>query len=139
MSGNADLARRALGAEGERRNWDVSVMRSASEQHWHPQIVYEEAPDWPGAGTFKGREQILARFEEYSDAIGQLESEVEEIAELDDGRVFAVFRAYGHSVSGVPLERRWAYIFTIEDSKLIYWRAELDPERARRDLGLDPA
>ena len=38
-----------------------------------------------------------------------------------------------------PPEFRWAYIFTIEDSKLIYWRAELDPERARRDLGLDPA
>jgi ketosteroid isomerase-like protein len=137
VGANEEFARRAMGAEGERRNWDMSQMRRASEQHWHPEIVYVEGADWPGAGTFKGAEQILARFEEYSEVIGDLEAEPESIDELDDGRVFAVIRAYGRSASGVPVERRWGYVFTIENEKLVHWLAELDPERTRTELGLD--
>jgi ketosteroid isomerase-like protein len=137
VGANEEFARRALGAEGERRNWDLGRMRSASELHWHPEIVYVEGDDWPGAGTFQGRDAILARFEEYSEVIGDLEAEAESIDELDDGRVLAVIRAYGRSVAGVPVERRWAYVFTISDEKLIHWQAELDPERTRTELGLE--
>lgn len=138
MSDNLELIRRTLGDEGERRDFDPAQLRARAEENWDPEIVYEEAPAWPGAGTFRGREAILARFGEYIEALGVSEMEIERIEEAADGdRALVVFRAFGRSASGVPVERRWAYVFTFRDGKVVHWLAEMDPDRARRELGLE--
>jgi ketosteroid isomerase-like protein len=134
--GNLDLIRDAIGAEGERSDFDPERMRERSERLWDEAIVYEEGPDWPGAGTFEGRDAILARFREYTEVLGEMELKVEELDEVDSDRVFAVLQAFGHSVAGVPTERRWSYVFTIRGEKLVHWKADMDADRARRELGL---
>ena len=133
---NLDLIRDAIGAEGERSDFDPDRMRERSERLWDHAIVYEEGPDWPGAGTFEGRDAILARFREYTDVLGEMELQVEELDELDGDRVLVILHAFGHSAAGVPMERRWAYVLTIRERKLVHWRADMDPERIRRELGL---
>lgn len=137
MSDNLDLIRGLLGAEGERRDFDPARLRERAERDWEPEIVYTEAPDWPGAGTFRGVDEILGRFDEYNEALGILETEIERIEAAGPDRALAVLRAYAKSPAGVPTERRWAFVFTFRDSKVVGWRAEMDPERARSELGLD--
>jgi len=129
-----EIIRSVMGGEGERRPFDPDTLRRNAEENWDPEIVYEEAPDWPGAGTFRGREAILARLDEYTEVLGDMETEVEEYVPDGEDRALVIFRAYARSVAGVPVERRWGYLFTVRDSKLVHWRAEMDPDRVRREL-----
>lgn len=131
-----DLIRDGVGDVGERRWFDRDRMRARAEAHWDPEIVYEEGPDWPGAATVRGRDDVIARIQEYSEVLGEMETEIESLEEVDDERALLVIRAHGHTVAGVPAERRWANVFTVRDAKLVHWLAEMDPERARRRLGL---
>jgi ketosteroid isomerase-like protein len=131
-----EVIRSVMGGEGERLAFDPARLRRNAEENWDPEIVYEEAPDWPGAGTFRGRDAILARLDEYVEVLGDMETEVEEIVPDGEDRALVIFRAYARSVAGVPVERRWGYLFTVRDSKLVHWRAEMDPDTARQDLEL---
>ncbi len=130
------MIRDAVGDVGERRWWDTAQMRSRAERNWDPEIVYEEGEGWPGAESCSGADAIIARFEAYAEAVGELELEIEDIEDLGDDRALLVVHAHGQSVAGVPTDRRWAYVLTFKDSKLVRWRAEIDPERTRRELGL---
>jgi ketosteroid isomerase-like protein len=131
-----ELIRSVIGDVGSRRWWDPDEMRTRADANWAPEIVYEEAPGWPGAETVSGADAILARFDEYAEAVGEMELEVEAIEDVDADRALIVIHAHGRSVAGVPTDRRWAYVLTFRDSKLVRWRAEFDPERARSELGL---
>ena len=132
------LVRERFGAEGERRVWDEAALRRVAEEAWHPEIVYEESPEWPGASTFKGREAILERFREYQEILGPADSEVREIVDAGDGRVFLTFQYHSESTSGIPVDQLWAYVFTgDEEGQVIRWQAFFDADAARRDLGID--
>lgn len=135
MALDLDVIREAVGEKGERRWFDIERMRSRAAEHWDPGIVYEEAPDWPGAITVTGPESIIDRIQEYSEVIGEAELEIEEVAPVDEERALVVIRAHGHSVAGVPIDRRWANVLTVSDSKLVRWSVDPDPERVRRQLG----
>jgi ketosteroid isomerase-like protein len=132
-----ELVRQRFGAEGERRVWDEAALRDASETFWHPEIVYEEAKEWPGAGIFTGREAVLERFREYQEILGPAEAEIREIVDVGDGRVFLTFQYQAKSVSGMPVDQLWAYVFTgDEEGQTIRWQAFLDAEEAKRELGI---
>jgi ketosteroid isomerase-like protein len=132
-----DLIRANLGDVGQRRWWSPDELRERAEANWDPEIVYEEAPGWPDADTFRGVDAVIARLQEYGEAMGELELEVEALEEVGDDRALVVICAHGKTTAGIPDERRWAYLLTFRDSKLVHWRAEIDPERARRELNLD--
>ncbi len=135
---NVALIRERLGAEGERRSWDVPALRAMGEEAWHPEIVYEEADEWPGAGTFRGREAVLARFAEYQEVLGHAEAEVLEIIEFEPDRIFVTFRYHSESSGGMPVDHEWAYEFEARDGQVIRWKAYWDADAAREQLGIDP-
>jgi ketosteroid isomerase-like protein len=122
---------------GERRSWSPAARRETAERHWHPDIVYEEAPEWPGAQSFRGIEAVLRRFAEYQEFLGEAETEVEEVTDLGSDRVLLVFRYWSVSAGqALPVDHRWAYLFQLEDGLFVHWRAYLDADAAKRDLGL---
>lgn len=131
------MIRGAVGDVGERRWWDAGQMRARAEASWDPEIVYEEGEGWPGATTCRGADEIIARFEEYAQAVGEMELAIEEIDDLGEDRALLIVDANGRSAAGVPTDRRWAYVLTFRGSKLLHWRAEIDPERTKRELNLD--
>lgn len=138
MTDKLELVRQNMGGVGERHRWDIERMEALAETAWHPDIVYEEAPEWPGSGTFRGREAILKRFREYMEVMGDAEIEIEELLEVSTDQVLLVFRHIGRgSGSGVPVSHRWGYLFTAREGKLVRWQAIIDPDSARRELGIE--
>jgi ketosteroid isomerase-like protein len=134
---NVALLRERFGAEGETRRWGMAELRAVAEEGWHPDVVYEEAAEWPGAGTFHGREAVLARFAEYQEILGAGENEVVEIVEFEPGRVFLTFRYHTESSAGMPVDHHWAYLFEVRDGLVVRWKAYLDADAARRELGVE--
>jgi ketosteroid isomerase-like protein len=99
-------------------------------ESWHEHIVYEEDPLWPGAGTYRGRDAVIARFREYEEQLGQGEATTDEIVELPGG-VVIVWRHSGVTPgSGVPFEHRWAWLVQERDGKAVRIRAYFAPDEA---------
>jgi ketosteroid isomerase-like protein len=110
-------------------------------ESWDEDVVYEEDPLWPGAGTYRGREAVLARFKEYEEQLGRGAATTDEIVERPGG-VVVVWRHAGVTPgSGVPFEHRWAWLVKARDGKAVHIRAYFDPEEARRaaDYGASSA
>jgi ketosteroid isomerase-like protein len=89
---------------------------------WHPDVRYEEAPDFPGAGVFHGRDAVRARFEEYLAFLGVTHSEIEEVREEGDRAAWTV-RLSGRSPEGAPHAHVWGYAGRFEDGLLVECRA----------------
>ena len=99
---------------------------------WHPDVVYEEDPLWPGAGTFRGRAAVLARFREYEEQLGRGGIVIDRVAEKPNGFV-VIYRASGVTIgAGVPFEHRWAWVVGVRNGKVTHIRAYFDPDRALR-------
>ena len=99
---------------------------------WAEDIVYEEDPLWPGAGTYRGRDAVLARFREYEEQLGHGVGINEDIVERPTG-VVVVWRHAGVTPgSGLPFEHRWAWLIQERDGKATHIRAYFDPDEALR-------
>jgi ketosteroid isomerase-like protein len=90
----------------------------AVEELWHPDIEYHEAFDWPGAGTYRGREAVRARFTEYLEALGIVRADLDRVVGSGDRLAWTV-RFEGRSAAGVPNAHTWGYIGRFEDGLLV--------------------
>ncbi|HKP88507.1 MAG TPA: nuclear transport factor 2 family protein [Thermoleophilaceae bacterium] len=107
----------------------------AMADSWHEDVVYEEDPRFPGAGTHRGRGAALARFREYEEQLGHSTVEVEGI-DVHADEVVVVWRHSGVTPGAeLPFEQRWAWLVRLRDGKVAHIRAFLDPEEARRAAG----
>ncbi|MGA8219708.1 MAG: nuclear transport factor 2 family protein [Solirubrobacterales bacterium] len=105
------------------------------ERWWHPDLVYEEDPRWPGAATYEGRDDARAAFEGYREVLGDPELSVERVVEAG-GRIVALVRFVGRSPGAdVPWDHVWGYDCRIRDGKLIHLRAYWDPQEALEPAG----
>jgi ketosteroid isomerase-like protein len=93
----------------------------------------------PG-GQVKGRDQVVAFLRSFIGAWEAYEMNVEELRELDDGRVLVLFseRARGRS-SGVETEEHPAALWTLRDGRVARFEAFGDRGEARRRAGVEPA
>ena len=106
---------------------------SSVAEFWHPDAVYHEAPDVPGAGTFRGRAAVLERFAEYVDLLGTTRAEVERVATRGDTVAWTV-RFTGRSSEGVPNSHTWGYVSRIVDGLVTETQAYYHAEDAFRAL-----
>lgn len=108
-------------------------LRSELAEHfWAEDLVYIEDPVWPGAATIRGRGAVIARFDEYTEVLGdEPEIQVETVRAGNAGLVVSiiVFRAKSTG-SGAPWEHRWGYVTRMRDGRLVEWRAYHDPDEA---------
>jgi ketosteroid isomerase-like protein len=111
------------------------AVQEISERWWHPDVMYEEDPRWPGSGRYRGRDAAREVFDAYRDVIGGRFVAVEQV--LGDDAIVAIVRAEGTSTAGVPWDHVWAYLCRVADGQVIYMRAYWDPEEALADAGVD--
>jgi ketosteroid isomerase-like protein len=96
---------------------------------WHPEIEYEEAADFPGAGSYSGREAVRARFAEYMDTLGDVDAEVGRVAEPGD-RAAWEGRFRGTTREGLPHDHTWGYLGRFEDGPVRECRAFYNADHA---------
>ena len=86
----------------------------------HPEIEYSEASDLPGAAHVSGSDELLSYFYGWRKNWSEWDWHEEEILDLPPDRVLviATLRLRGLR-SGIWVERRWAYVFTVRDGLIL--------------------
>jgi len=98
----------------------------------HPDIVYVEDPQWPGAGEYRGLDEVARCWSAYDDLLGDSAELIVELVEPLGDSVFALVRATGRTREAqVPFDHTWGYRCRMTEGLVSYLRAYLDPEAAR--------
>ena len=107
----------------------------AATKFWHPDIEYHEDPKWPDAGTYRGRDAVLAAFKAYEEVMGHYTIAVERV--VDAGQEFAlvIFASGSGASSGAPHEYRWGYVGRLVDGLIVHLQAYLDADQALEAVG----
>jgi ketosteroid isomerase-like protein len=111
--------------------WNEGALDSAPTI-WHEDIVWEEAPEWPDSGTWRGLDATVERMRERLSLLGDVKLEV---LEVETRAPFAMIevevRGVGAS-SGAPALNRtfWVFEFARDDGRVIRWREFLDRGQA---------
>jgi ketosteroid isomerase-like protein len=88
-------------------------------------------------GEWRGLDDVWDAVLEYLRSWEGLRNELEDVTDLDDGRVFVLERQTGRGrASGVAMEREMASLFTLRNGKVSRWDSYWDRDDARRDAGL---
>ncbi len=105
---------------------------------WDPGISWraiEGAPD--DVGEIRGPEAMARYYLDWSDTFDDLTVALEDMRDLDDGRVLAVHHVTGRAkISGVETETRYAVLYTVRDGKIVSGREYSDLESALRAAGV---
>jgi ketosteroid isomerase-like protein len=116
--------------------WNAGVLDAAPEI-WHEDLVWVEPPDFPDAGTHRGRDACVARMQERLDMLGDVR--VELVGVQREGRRFlveAIVSGEG-ATSGAPASQQefWVYEFA-EDDRVALWLEFFDREPAEAALAV---
>jgi SnoaL-like protein len=115
---------------------DPERLARITERYMAPDVVYEEDPVWPDAGTYRGRDAVTARFLEYADML-QIRS-ISSVDVVDAGElVLAEVRVEMLGTSSAEtIDYVWNYTVRVEDGLVKHFRAWYKPEEAHRAAGL---
>jgi ketosteroid isomerase-like protein len=123
-----------FGASTDRHELERILARYA------PDLVYEEAPEWPDAGTFENRDAIIARFLEYADMLQIGRMVVGDVIDAPRAVFAQLHIEMLGEAEGEPIGFVWSYAVRVEDGLVTHLRAYYTPEQARRAAGLtEPA
>ena len=113
MASNVELVRTYMRAVNDDA---MDIARSLA----HPEIEYYEASDLPGAAHASGIDELLSYFHGWRKNWSEWDWREEEIVDLPPDRVLllATLRLRGLR-SGIWVERRWAYVFTVRDGLIL--------------------
>jgi ketosteroid isomerase-like protein len=111
-------------------------VKKAADRYLTGDVVYEEDPVWPDAGTFHGRDATVRRFLEYRDLV-----HLENVAPGDviDAGDLVLAQARIEMLGGdewPALEYLWTYTVRVENGRIVHLRAWYDPDEAARAAGL---
>jgi ketosteroid isomerase-like protein len=123
-------------AELVRSLYERWANRENPDELYHPDI--EWSMPHPG-GQVKGREQVVAFLRSFMGAWDEHEIEIEEVRELDDGKVLVLSTERGRGrMSGIETVAHPAALWTLRDGRVVRFEAFGDRDEARRRAGLDP-
>lgn len=110
-------------------------IRAVARDFLDAEVEYHDDPAWPGGGAHKGRDAVVARFEEVVEVLGIRHLNVERV--VNSGEVIAwVTRASGQTPGGdVPNYHVWGYVGRLAGERLVYFRAYYDAEEALQTVG----
>jgi ketosteroid isomerase-like protein len=130
MSADAATVRRAF------QVWNESGPAAVIDQFWAEDAVYREGPGWPNAGVFRGRAAALERMEGLVELAGPLQVSLEELTELDDGRLLACVRLVGpNAASLAPYTDSFAVVQRLRDGLVVEADYYLDRAAALEAVG----
>ena len=138
MSGeNVEIVRRWMDewVEWFNSRREPEELARINDQYTAADVVYEEDPVWPDAGSFRGREAVLRRFLEYIDLMHLAGMSRGPITDAGDA-VLAELRLEMLASGAGAVEFIWTYTMQVEDGRVTHFRAWYDPDQAARGAGL---
>lgn len=126
---NVEVVRRIYLAWGQGRERDARELLD-------PDIEWVNPPDAVEPGTRRGLEDFTAALAMVTDTFDQPDFEIEELLEAGEQVVvIGVLRGRGQS-SGIAVERRQGYVWTIRDGRAVRMAWFNDAEEALEAAGL---
>lgn len=127
---NIEVARRAF-ADVRSRRFDGGA--------WHPGVEVINAEGWVIETSYHGHEGLRRWWEDLAEAFGGFDIELDDLVELDGGRVLTTQWFVGNfRTTDIRFEGPWASILTIRDGKVVRAQGYLTKRRAMRAAGLTP-
>jgi Peptidase family M28 len=115
----------------------ISAWRAAVRDWYAADIEYHDSGVWPGAGTYYGRDAVIARFEEIMRVMGVSDVALERVSQRGD-EVAWITRITGRSPGAeLPHEHRWGWHGRLDGGQLVYMRAFYDADEAFAALGVE--
>ena len=118
-----------------RRGWEHSV--ATGEFQAHPDLVWDVSNlGWPEQQVYHGAEGAMQFLADWADAWDDWEMEVEEYVDAGE-RVVVIVNQRGRSkASGIPVEMRFAQVWTLRDGQGIRMQMYASPDEALAAVGL---
>jgi ketosteroid isomerase-like protein len=117
--------------------WNESGPAAVIEQFWAVDGVYREGPGWPDAGVYRGRDAALERMQSLVDLVGPIEVHIDDLIELDDGRLVAWVRNVAQPEgSETPYTQSFAVVHRLRDGLIVEADYYLDRAAALDAVGL---
>jgi ketosteroid isomerase-like protein len=117
--------------------WNESGPAAVIERFWAQDAVYREGPGWPDAGVFRGRDAALERMRSLVELVGEFDVRIDDLIDLDDGRVVACARTIGEgAASDSPYTQSFAVVHRLRDGLIVESDYYLDRADALEAVGL---
>jgi ketosteroid isomerase-like protein len=132
---------------GSMSRQDTDLVRKAFEgdlvttarAYWHPEIEYTEDPRFPGASSYKGRDEVVRVFQSYTEILGDEDDiavSVEDVVDAGERQVPIVRFKGSTRTSGIPFEHLWGYVVEVRDERIVSFRAYYEPREALEAVGV---
>jgi len=129
---NVELVRRAY--EHRQVHGDFLAETLAPDYVWD----MSHFRGWPEQQTYEGVDEARRFIREWTAAFDDRELVVVAIHEAGDDRVVGILRQHGPSRStGLPVDMRFARVFTIRDGKRLRMEMYADPEEVLKAVGME--
>ena len=116
--------------------WNESGPAAVIDQFWAEDAVYREGPGWAEPGVYQGRAAALDRLQSLVDLVGPLEVRLDELIELDDGRLIACVRLVGPDAASLaPYTGSFAVVHRLRDGLIVEADYYLDRAAALEAVG----
>lgn len=117
--------------------WNESGPAAVIEQFYAEDAVYREGPGWPDAGVYEGRAAALDRLQRLVELVGPIEVHLDDLVELDDGRLVACVRNVAQDTTGgPPYTETFAVVHRLRDGLIVEADYYLDRAAALEAVGL---
>jgi ketosteroid isomerase-like protein len=117
--------------------WNESGPSAVIDRFWAEDGVYREGPGWPNAGVFRGRDAALERMQSLVELAGPIRVEIDDLIELDDGRIVACVRNVAQTAgSETPYTQSFAVVHRLRDGLIVEADYYLDRAAALDAVGL---
>jgi ketosteroid isomerase-like protein len=125
MPASLELVKIALQAYG---NGDCEIALALAD----PLIRWDERSSRPDGDLVWKHEDVQRAMRRYLDSWESYSFDVEDIAEVGQGKVVAICRERGKPKQGAAIDRRFGGLWVVEESKIVSWVTYLTPKEAVR-------
>jgi ketosteroid isomerase-like protein len=121
---NVDAFRAVIGAINERgADADLELLDR--------EIEFREDPEFPGAQVYRGRDEVVRNFREFTASFDYFRFEIEDLRDAGEDKVVAVLHEQARGkASGLKVDRRSGWVTTFRDGKVLSFEIYLDPANA---------
>ena len=117
--------------------WNESGPAAVIDQFWAEDAVYREGPGWPEPGVYQGRAAALERMRSLLELAGPLQVRLDELIELDDGRLIACVRLVGPDAGTLaPYTGSFAVVHRLRHGLIVEADYYLDRDAALEAVGV---
>jgi ketosteroid isomerase-like protein len=101
------------------------------------EIEFREDPKFPEAQVYRGRDEVVRNFREFTASFEYYRFEIEDVRDAGADKVMAIMRERARGkASGLDVDRRSGFVTTFRDGKVLSFEIYLNPADALEAVGL---